>query len=389
MSDLVPHLKMIGQLGREPGDVRRQLESYLRREGWIPQPGGGAGDLWERDGTALAVPYEVKTTSQEFAAIARRIAAVESRDVDAVVVSLEREYQDVQNYRISDGFVIDGSVQLEAATTVMTSARRLIRAAATTARKPRANIGSNYSGPADLIASRARLSHTREGSFLLPVVMPVDPPTPGEDEVFTNEAVIEPGERRVTRTLATALAALDSIAVRPDREPNADGLWELVQRGVSRELVAAVRAVAVDSGVHAFDASFDWAPGLGSPGRIPSRVVIAGDAATLLSRVEERLSAAPPDENQTVSGQIAEIRHIPEEPTGEISIRTIRNSRLVEVRVTVNDQAILDAHDWAKHRRAVLARGAITVAGGRLFMVNPDAVVPIDDLFVVPEDDLT
>lgn len=387
MSDLVPHHKTLWDLGRASSDVRRELESYLRRAGWQPQPGGSAGDLWATEGAVVAIPYEVETTSQEFAAIARRIATVESRDVNAVVVSVEREYQDIQNFRISDRHVVDDSVLLETAATVMTSARRLIRAAATTSRRPRPNIGSNYSAPADVLASRARLSHTREGSFVLPVVMPVDPPTPGEDEIFSNETAIEPGERRVTRTLATALATLDSVAIRPGQEPNADDLYQMVQRGVSRELVAAVRAVATDPGVHAFDASFEWAPGLGSPGRIPDRVVIPNDAAPLLVLIEERLALAPPDENQTVSGQIAEIRHLPDDPTGEISVRTIRNSRLVEVRLTVPERTIVSAHDWAKQRRAILARGAITVAGGRLFMENPEAVVPLDDLFVFTDEE--
>lgn len=386
MSGLVPHYKALGIFGRAATDVRVELESYLKRSGWEAQPGGPSGDLWRSGEVAVAIPYEIDTASPEFAVIVRRIAALEERDPAAVAVSVEREYQDIQNYRISDRHVIDDSVSLEAASTLLTSARRLIRAAATTARRPRAYIGSNYSSPADVIASRARLSHTREGSFVLPVVMPVDPPTPGEDEVFTNEMVIEPGERRVTRTLATAIAALDSIAVRPDREPDADGLYELVQRGVSRELVAAVRAVANDSGVNAFDASFEWAPGLGSPGRIPDRIVISSDASSLLGRLEDRLAVTPPDENQSVSGLIAEIRHLPDDPTGEIAIRTIRNNRLVEVRITVREEVILNSHDWAKQGRAVLARGPLTVASGRLYMYTPDAVFPIDEMFLVTDD---
>lgn len=277
--------------------------------------------------------------------------------------------------------VVEDSVLLESAATVLANARRMVRAAATTARKPRPRIGSNYSPPGDELAALMRLSHTRRGSFVLPVVMPVEPPAPTDGDVLGDRMPVEPGERRVTRTLASAVAALNSIAVLPDHEPRVDDVMHLIQSGVSSELVAAVRAIAIQSGVQAFDIKFQWAPGLQPPGGIPDRVVIPDDAAPVLANVERKLKVTRREVTESLSGQIVEIRHLPDEPLGEIAIRTIRNNRTVEVRITTTADVITSAFDWAKQSRAVIAHGKVVSSPKALTIPNPDQLQPLDELF--------
>ncbi len=186
-------------------DLRVELTSYLKRRGWRQGSPGGFGELWQpvqEDSPRLAVPFEVPANSPEFSAIVSRLSGEEYRSAEAIADEIEHEFLDVQAYRIADSFVYDDSVLLESAATVLLSARRLIRVAANTSRKPRASIGSNFSKPADEIADRARLSHTRKGSFVLPVVMPVPLPEMLPNQILdqSTEVMIEPTERRVTRT---------------------------------------------------------------------------------------------------------------------------------------------------------------------------------------------
>jgi hypothetical protein len=374
-------------------DLRRETASYLTRAGWFAGGAGAFGELWMKQENpdqqpGLAVPYHLDSESQEFQAIAWRLAQDEKRAQAVVEDAVGREFQDVQNYRIADRFAFDHSVLLDSAANVLASARRIVRAAATTSRKPRAQIGSNFSKPGDELAARARLSHTKNGSFVLPVVMPVEPPVQASDHMLVRQLVIEPSERRVTRTVATAIAALNSIAVQPSHSPRADDLMDLIQSGVSRELVSAVRAIAADSGVHAFDTTFQWAASVGTPGGLPDRVTIPDDAVELLGRVEQRLRAAKPAPDQSVSGQIVDVRYEPGDPTGEVAIKTIRNNRDVEIRITVRSQTVNSAHDWAKNGRAIVARGNVTSAPGKpLRMLDPSAVLPMDDLFIVKDMD--
>ncbi|MBP1240181.1 hypothetical protein ABID92_001879 [Frigoribacterium sp. PvP120] len=371
-----------------PTDLRGDLVSYLARTGWTPGRPGRYGELWTsglEDDARLAVPSRVDAASPEYRVLVSLLAERERRTAAEVGYDIARQHLDIQNFRIADSYVSDGSVMLESAATVLSSARRLIRAAATTSRKPKAAIRTGYSKPADEIADKARLSHTRIGSFVLPVVLPLSVPDPDADRVLASleEVTLETAERRVTRTLASALNALDLIAVRPDREASTDDVLELVERGVSKELVNAVRAIATDSGVHAFEVGFAWAPSAGTPGALPQTVKIAEAAAPLLGRVEQRLGQVTPRPEESVSGQIVEIRQIPDASSGEISIRTVRSGRTAEVRVTVSNAIVLDAADWFRSGRAVLAYGRVEAKPGRpLIMSAPVSVVPMDAMLL-------
>jgi hypothetical protein len=208
-------------------------------------------------------------------------------------------------------------------------------------------------------------------------------PLPNQILDSETEVRLEQGERRVTRTLASALAAIDKIVIRQAREPSADDVMDMVQSGVSKELVSAVRAIAMDAGVHAFETHFRWAAGIGAPGGIPNRILIPEDAGTLLRRVETKLQRAKPDMDQSISGQIIEIRHIPGEPLGEVAVRTIRGNRTAEVRITTTARVTNEAAGWFKSGRAVIARGLVVSTPGRpLSMPNPSALRPMDELFV-------
>lgn len=375
-------------------DVRLNVASYLRRHGWLADQSGSAGELWRlSDSNALralkrteplplAVPFEIELDSFEYESIVSRLARLENEAQETIAKALESEFLDTQSYRIADEFVIEQRAQLDGATTVLSAAKKLVRAAATTSRKPRAHIGTSYSKPGDELAARARLSHTRRGSFVLPVVMPVMPLPSEQGQLDASAVVIEPGERGVTRTLAGALTALNNIAVQPDTVPGPDEVANLVQSGVSKELVAAVREIAIGAGVAAFDVSFAWSPALGVPRNLAPRVVIEDEAGPLLNKVVEKLGRMKAEPDASVSGPIVRIYYVQDEPYGEIAVRTERNNRVVDVAVTAAAEIIHEAYVWARDHRAVLVRGRIDRAPGRpLSMPEPTAILPIDTLF--------
>jgi hypothetical protein len=215
--------------------------------------------------------------------------------------------------------------------------------------------------------------------------MPIEPPEQLQNLILDEPADVklESNERRTTRTLATALAALDSIAVRPSKAPTATELDYLVELGVSKELVTAVRTIASSAGVHAFETKFEWAPGVGAPPGLPERVLIPEDAKGLLERVEQQLRITRPKPDESVSGQIVQIRHVPGEPRGEVTIRTIRHGKMAEIRVSTSPDVTREATDWFKAGRVALAHGSIVASPGRpLTMPNPRAVTPLDQILL-------
>jgi hypothetical protein len=369
-------------------DLHPAAVSYLSRQGWRAFSRGAFGELWilgQNDNVRIAVPRYLEANTRDFDALTFSLAQREQRAATLIADEIESEFLDIQAYRISDSFIIEDRVLLDSAATVLDSARKLLRAAATTARKPKSYIGSAFSRPADEIAQKARLSHTRHGSFVLPVVMPVDPPEKLANSILgeDGEVILESAERRTTRTLASALAALDSLAVRPDKVPSTDELAQLIDIGVSKEFVSAVRAIAVDAGVHAFETTFEWAPGIGTPPNIPRTIKIPEEAGRTLLAVENQLKATKPSPYESVSGQIVQVRQVPGEPHGEVTIRAVRGSRIAEVHITTSIATTRDATDWFKAGRALLAHGAILARPGRpLSMPEPRSIAPLDQIFL-------
>lgn len=363
------------------------VESYLSRHGWIGDAPGQMGALWstERSASKIAVPHNVGFGSFEFRSVISRIAIFEGRSPDEVAHDVETEFSDVFLFRIPGSVLHEESAALAGAITLLTQARRLYRAASTSARTPKAHIGSGFSRRADEIAGRVRLEHTRRGSYVLPVKLDVHPVAidPNELPVSGTERVgPEPEERRVTRMLAGALTSLNSLVVEPERIPNTRALMDLVHLGVSRELVLATIAIATAPGLGTFDVSFNWAGSVDPPGGVSTRVVITDEASRVLESVAEKLKFVAVDPDQSISGQISEVRYVEGEPRGSVAIRTVRNSRLVEVRALISPETADQAHVWASQHRAVLLVGIVQRQYGRLVMESPQLVRPLDDILL-------
>ncbi|MCS0644977.1 hypothetical protein [Curtobacterium flaccumfaciens] len=371
---------------RTDASLHLSLVSYLDRTGWQRISRGSGGELWATDPSAeldvTAVPNHVRDGSLEFEGAAQRIAAKEKRAPEAVADDIRHEFFDLQAYKIGDAFLLDDAAPLEAAGAVLTAAQRILRAAGTTSRRPTASIRGNFSRSGDEIAGHARLSHTRKGSFVLPVIMPVVTMDEPQD-LFTDVVRgIETAERVLTRTAASALRGLDQAVVKPDRAPSRDEVLDLIDVGVSAELVSAVRNITRQSGVHKLDASFRWSPAVTGGERMPTQVVIPEEASTLLSDVVKVLRQAQPDPEVFISGRVIDIRHIPDDPYGSITLRVLRSSRFVEVQVRVSTSVIHEAHDWMRKGRIVSTRGTLERRPGQpLRMLNASNVEPLDEIF--------
>ena len=121
----------------------------------------------------------------------------------------------------------------------MLSAKGMLRSSATTAQRARAQIGGNFSKIGDDIVEAARIGHTIEGSYIVPLMVPLtdpeedDPSTPPITGLEQERADLEPPERRVTRTFAEALTAVSKIVVEPAREPTSRVTADLVVAGLA------------------------------------------------------------------------------------------------------------------------------------------------------------
>jgi hypothetical protein len=378
------------------------VRGYLKRAGWTQQEPGAAGALWTlttpASGTygdaegepALAVPFDIRLDSPAWHGLTDRVAAYEQRPVELVADEIEHFYIDVTRFRAANDYVIARSIPLTAGVDLVASAYKMLRASATTARQAKGHIAGGFSKLGDKIVEEARLAHTEEGSYILPVLLPLTEPEPGEqDDLWRDEpgiaerVALEPPERRVTRTLAQALTAVNTLIVRPAKEPTAAVVAPLVAAGASRELIVAVSQVLSDPAVAALDTSFAWAGGAAAPGSVPEHVSLPSDANPLLERTSRLLRASRRDPSVQMSGLVVEVRHVPGDPVGSVVLQTIRQGRPVEVRVHLGADKLDPVHDWMRDSRTIVVEGQVQRdPGKRLRVDQPGAIYPLDESFL-------
>lgn len=361
-------------------DLQRNLSLYLVAHGWTSTRDPGlAGRLWDHSGTDLsvAVPQEVREGTLDWRSITERLAEVERVSAEQVATDVLLVSIDVANLRAANDLVIRDSIPYEAGVAMMQGAWRMFRACATTSMRPRAQIRSNYNTRADAIAESARMAHTKKGSFVVPLLLPVSEPT-GVDQGLVESAPPEPIERRVMRTFAEALDKVDQVVVRPDREVRATDLPELVFSGVSAEFASALHQVLSEDAVTEFSTTFQWAPIAGPQPEGPTTVSIPAAAARRISSVAALLRNAPPPSGlEVLTGPIVGAFRDPERG-GTVTVDTMRNSRSAHVNVRVTeDERFDDALEWMRRRTTVALEGRIRREGSGLFTDRANGVEPL------------
>lgn len=357
--------------------------------GWHAVSSGSVGALWTGPrNVEVGIPHNLAPDSPEWPGVIERVAyglgTTEESFVDRITIGFRH---DVTDFRASgDGW--GHYVPVEAGVDLFTTAKSLLRTSATTARVAKPVIGGNYSAPGDRVVAEARFGQTREGSYVVPLIVPVA--TRAEDDaqrqpeleprdgtpVFRN-ASIESEARRATRTMAQSLAAIWTQIVEPERVPGDRLVHDLVTAGISREMLRSLSEVLAHPAVREFDTEFHWAEHPSTPAPdAPPRVALPAESTGLLNEVAQRFREKRETPVESLSGQIVELRD-EAAGIGAITLATVRNSRNVEILVPLRGKALDEAHAWFASREVILVRSIIRSRGGRLRAEAPETVGPI------------
>jgi hypothetical protein len=367
-----------------------QIHTYLRANGWENQPPGVAGMIWTRDGAMIGIPSGLADDPDIAKGIVERIARFESKSISDVARNIRYHLMDVTYLRAANDRAITDTIPFESASTLIASGRRLLRAVGTTAWRERGDIGGNYARQGDSVLHKSRMDHTQEGSFVIPILIPLPPveeaDTGAQPQIEGLEllrAAPEPFERRVTRTFAQSLMAVREIIVEPEQSPSGDDLHAVIARGVSKEFCSALVKILSEPSVSEFETSFNWAPAVPAPGTIPKSVTIESDASDKIEKVVDRLKKHRDDSASTFSGDIVELRHVGDDEFGFATISTIRRSRRSKIHVRLPYEAYQEAVIWHRARRAVIVQGEVRHGPGRKLIVErPVEFRPIDEMLL-------
>lgn len=176
------------------------LRDYLNLNGWQEQTQGPAGGLWQsKNGAIVAVPKHVEPHDFAWTGVIERIAAANQSAPSTVESSVLNMFVDVTEFRAADDILIRGSIPVDAGFSLMSTARTLLRASATTSRGPKALIDGNYSKPGERIVENARFGHTIHGSYILPMLVPISRTAEHSDSLLPLDPKVrspfEPEER--------------------------------------------------------------------------------------------------------------------------------------------------------------------------------------------------
>ncbi|MBD1539333.1 hypothetical protein HC749_14305 [Arthrobacter sp. S13_S34] len=311
-----------------------------------------------------------------------RIAAATNSFPSTVESAVLNMFVDVTEFRAADDILIHGSIPVEAGFSLMSAARTLLRASATTSRGPKALIGGNYSKPGERIVENARFGHTIHGSYILPMLVPISRAAEDYASLLPRNPKVrspfEPEERRATRTMAQALSAIQNRIVEPAHAPRPAVITDLVIAGVSREMITALHQLLTEESVSTFDASFRWATGLDEPQRLPDRVEIPSGAAEVLKLASDLMRPLKKGNTETITGPIVQLRDDQAVVFGDVFIQTMRNGRSCEVAVRLRGEELEQSHAWFMSREVLVIEGTIESLPGRgLRLDNPIRVQPL------------
>lgn len=368
----------------------QDIRTYLDFKGWTEHPPGSAGTLWTKDSAQIGIPNQLdEDLTQD---VLRRLARTERRSTHEVANAARSIRYDVTHLRAVNDYTIQDKIPLETATKIIGSARTMLRASATTARKERAQIGGSYSPLGDAVVRDSFMGHTEQGSFVIPILVPIqiadsdNSPQPmltdGLPEFYSTPP--ELFERRVTRTFMQSVQALNELVITPSRPPSTDDAHQLVYRGVSREFCSAFASVLGQTSVAEFETQISWSPRLSPPSGLPESVSVDAEAAELVQIVADRLKQQRILPIQVFTGPIVQFRRDEKTlPYCEVGISTVRRGRSSEVRVRLTEAQYEQAWAWHNAQRPVLLEGTARAIPGRHSIVeNPVRFHPLDELFL-------
>ncbi|MBY8873731.1 hypothetical protein K7640_18025 [Micromonospora sp. PLK6-60] len=364
----------------------RDVQLYMRHKGWHEYPPGVAGSLWAKDDFQIGVPNR-SDQPEIVLGVVERLAMSEELATRKMLDRIRYFRFDITRLRAANDFKITDSIPLEAAATITSSARVMLRSSGTTSLRERGEIGNNYSRRGDKVVENARMGHTENGSFIIPVLVELpeveEPEGQQEPMVTIERSAPEPFERRVMRTFAQSIEAIQRLIVEPAREPDIDTLIAIVERGVSREFCSALSRVLSEDAVGEFETQFSWAEAVKHSQALPQSVSIDSDAHDLVEKTAEKLRVNKVEPQQIFSGKIVELRHSTGDAWGWIKVSTIRNNRYSEIAVRLPSEHYAEAVSWHRDARPVLVEGQIQSGVGRPLIVRaPKRCHPVDETFL-------
>lgn len=350
------------------------FKRWLERTGWTVRSVGRLGALYEFEGSTVAIPDELPRDTEFARDVAVRVAHAMGRSTEDVWKRLGAPLSDRVEYRLVGDSLGNGRVPLGAAMETLRNARKMLSTTGTSVVTPVRSIGRHYRQEAQVLARDAQLAHTEDGSFIFPLYIVLDA---AQDPLGYegDNGLVEPYERRVTRTLATALSTAVDLT-RTAVDSLSDGDLDLASSvGVSREFCTSVRDMLQSDAVERVEVNFEWSQAFAATDALPASVTVSRSARPQLKRLADRLATTTTIDESVYSGDILQIGHTPDDESQFFCVLdTYYMARRTALRVDLTPLQHAQAIHWYEDRATVVVRGIATEQSSGLSMTSPSRV---------------
>jgi hypothetical protein len=357
--------------------------AYLRTRGWVEvKREQHRYSLWNRKDdrgifeALLPLEHQFRDYQARIAEILSTLEVVEERSQIEILRDMMTTSSDVIRIRTEHDSKED-SVSLESGVALVKNARDLLLAAACSTVVLRTYFPTRKPDEALKYLANLRMGQTERGSFVITLLSPVTPDLQAPEYPDSTD----PFERRVTKTLMRALAALRDAAEQSAATGNIKPFETAMSLGASVNLCDALANLQEEAKADTLDIGISWAPVRAvHESTVQSRVTITKDAVPVMREASRFFKSVATQEGVSLRGFITELHREPQ-GEGSVLIAGIVEGALRNVRVTLPssdyDRAILAHRDMIPVR----CEGDLVKDGRGYKLRNPRgfAVEAVDD----------
>ncbi|WP_143121044.1 hypothetical protein [Streptosporangium canum] len=309
------------------------------------------------------------------------IAGERGDQEDIVANELRYVEDDVVDLKFDDDRSI---VPLSDASRLLQGVKRFAIANACSAIHRRSHHGRSQPAKAREYAEFVGMGHTREGSFIIPIVSPIGTMKPiiieGEQELLIDvQSELNFFPRRVTGMMADVLREVHSLAVEQERIPPKEDLSRAVIGGLSADACSALADMVAAPHESDLNISFQWALTAAPPRAGGEKVEFPRESAGAIREIGHILRDQIRLADTVIYGFVSSLDRDPGDEEGVVKVKAIVGDRVRPVKMTLQGDSYHNAVEAHDLKLRVIATGSLVKSGtGVLSMPRVD-LFRIDD----------
>lgn len=376
---------------RDPAVLRAlgpiDVAAYLRSTGWSQTRRiGDRGAAWTRTlpigeiEILLPLNRQVGDFVTRMSEVLNSLEIAEQRSQMEILHDLMTTSSDIIRIRAHTSESSDGTISIEEGVDLVHHAREMVLAAARAATRPSPYFHARK--PAEVVEymEKVRLGQTERGSYVITLLSRVPPILAPTKEGQGRLEIEDPFERRVTRTLASALAAIRDAVQDSVVTGQFEAFQRAVQRGVSANLCDAVAALAGGS-ANARDIEVDltWSSLRPQGPQTPRRISLPADAIPTIEEAGRIFRETSPRDDFELLGLVIGLYRPDPAQSGRVTIwgPVEGTPRRVSLILTGTEYDLA----WKAHgdRRLVRCSGQLVKSGTQYELLQPRCLELAED----------